>query len=158
MSMRKDIQNAFDKVHAPDELVERMKQELYQKDLHEDIEEITFSVKQAPRRNYLRGFAIVAAALALCIGCGVSVLSLRENPFNPASSVVATTEETTEPDTSRMAAEKEAYEQMQYDMKLYEQEGSQREAEKNAYQKMQHDMELNEAEKSRREAEKAQRE
>ena len=144
MSMRKDIQNAFDNVHAPDELVERMKQELYQKDLHEDIEEITFSVKQAPRRNYLRGFAIVAAALALCIGCGVSVLSLRENPFNPASPVVATTEETTEPDSYSVAAEKEAFEKMQQEKKLGKMEESRLAEEKDAYEKMKQEREMKE--------------
>lgn len=105
MSMRKDIQNAFDNVHAPDELVERMKQELYQKDMHEDIEEITFDVKEAPRRNYLRNFGIVAAALAVCIGCGITVLQLRENPLKPASPVVPTTEATTEAES--MTAEEE---------------------------------------------------
>ena len=135
MSMRKDIQNAFDKVHAPDELVERMKQELYQKDLHEDIEEITFTVKEAPKRNYFRGFAIVAAALALCIGCGVSVLSLRENPFNPASKVVATTEETTETNTDNRTAEQEAYEQMQREIEMMELENDRFAAEQNANDK-----------------------
>ena len=144
MSMRKDIQNAFDNVHAPDELVERMKQELYQKDLHEDIEEITFTVKQAPRRNYLRYFAFVAAALALCIGCGVSVLNLRENPFKPASPVVATTEETTEPDSYSVAAEKEAYDKMQQEKEGNKTEESRRAAEKERYEKMQQEMELKE--------------
>ncbi len=119
MNMRKEIQNAFDKVHAPDELVERMKQELYQKDFHCETDEITFQVSEAPRRHIWRYMAYIAAAFALCIGCGVSVMNMHENPFNPASPVVTTTEETTEStdDASREYAafqrEKQEKEKMQ---------------------------------------------
>lgn len=100
MNMRDEIKNAFDSVHAPEELVERMKQELYQKDCHEEIEEIC-EVEEAPRRRIWHYAAYIAASLALCVGCGLSVWNLRDNagPLNPSTTVPAMTtmtEETTE--------------------------------------------------------------
>ncbi|MBQ2264744.1 MAG: hypothetical protein II341_04995 [Oscillospiraceae bacterium] len=118
MNMRDEIKNAFDSVHAPDELAERLKQELYQKDCHEEIEEICI-VEEAPRRRIGHYAAYIAAALALCIGCGFSIWSLRDNtsPLNPSTTVpVMTTaaEETTETtsDEELHAAEAEVYQQM----------------------------------------------
>ncbi len=101
MNMHKKIKNAFDSVHAPDELVERMKQELYQMDFHEDAEEMTCEAAEAPRRHFWQYALYVAASLALCIGCGLSVWSLRDSgePLNPGTTVpvvTSTTEETTE--------------------------------------------------------------
>lgn len=114
MNMRKDIKNAFDSVHAPDDLLERLKQELYQKDCHEELEEIC-EVTEAPKPQIGRYVTYIAAALALCVGCGLSVWSLRDNPspLNPQTSVpvVMTTEETTE-STDAAAAERAAYEQI----------------------------------------------
>ncbi len=109
MNMRNEIRHAFDKVHAPDELVERMKQELYQKDFHEELDEVVCEVAEAPRRHILRYVMYTAASLTLCIVCGFSVWSLRDhpNPINPGSQVVSTpTENTTEPTTEdALAAE-----------------------------------------------------
>ncbi len=118
MNMHDEIRKAFDSVHAPEELVERMKQELYQKDCHEEIEEI-YEVAEAPRRPIWRYAAYIAASLALCIGCGVSVWNLRGNtaPLNPGTTVPAmtttATEETTTAPEEIKAAESAAYEQMQ---------------------------------------------
>ena len=141
MNMRKEIQNAFDKVHAPDELVERMKQDLYQKDLHEDVEEYTFQVTEAPRRHIWRYMAYIAAALALCIGCGVSVMNMRDNPFNPASNVVTTTEDTTETtdaasrDYAAFQSKQQEKEIMQSEQMKLDQEKQQRD-----YQKQQKEL------------------
>lgn len=136
MNMRKDIKNAFDSVHAPDDLVERLKQELYQKDCHEELEEIC-EVTEAPKPQIWRYVTYIAAALALCVGCGLSVWSLRDNPspLNPQTSVpvVTTTEETTE-STDAAAAERAAYEQI---MERWKAEESIRAAESAAYEQMQ---------------------
>lgn len=167
MNMRNEIKNAFDSVHAPEELVERMKQELYQKDCHEELEEIC-EVTEAPRPQIWRYAAYVAAALALCIGCGFSVWNLRDNPspLNPQTSVpiVTTTEETTESDTDIAAAERAAYERMQLEMEHRKAEESIRAAEsaayeeidkeQAAYEQMQLEMEYKKAEESRLAAER----
>lgn len=134
MNMHKDIKNAFDNVHAPDDLVERLKQELYQKDCHEELEEIC-EVTEAPKPQIWKYTAYIAAALALCVGCGLSVWSLRDNPspLNPQTSVpvVTTTEETTESGTDMEAAERAAYEQMQRKKEHQEAERSRLAAERN---------------------------
>lgn len=112
MNMRKEIRHAFDHVHAPEELVERMKQELYQKDFHEEVEEVTCEVSEAPRRPVWRYVMYTAASLALCIGCGLSVWSLRDsqNPMNPGSHVGTTTStSTTEETTETTEAPEDAY-------------------------------------------------
>ncbi len=114
MNMRNEIRHAFDNVHAPDELVERMKQELYQKDFHEEVDEVVCEVAEAPRRHVWRYVMYTAASIALCIGCGVSVWNLRDNPnpINPGSQVVSTptevtTETTTEAEDALAAEDKE---------------------------------------------------
>lgn len=116
MNMHDKIRSAFDSVHAPEELVERMKQELYQKDCHEELEEV-FEVQEAPRRRIWSYAAYIAASLVLCIGCGVSMWNLRGNtePLNPSTTVPAmttVTEETTETTTPE-EAEKAQREQEQ---------------------------------------------
>ncbi len=140
MNMRKDIKNAFGSVHAPDDLVERLKQELYQKDCHEELEEIC-EVTEAPKPQIWRYVTYIAAALALCVGCGLSVWSLRDNPspLNPQTSVpvVMTTEETTE--SADFAAERAAYEQMQLEKERRKAEESIRAAESAAYEEMDHE-------------------
>ncbi len=155
MNMRDEIKNAFNSVHAPEELVERMKQELYQKDCHEEIEEI-YEVAEAPRRPTWRYAAYIAASLALCIGCGVSVWNLRGNtaPLNPGTTVpamtTATEETTTAPDEMK-AAERAAFEQMQQEKEYWKTEESIRAAEsaaraeieyeRTAYEQMQQEKE-----------------
>lgn len=103
--MKKEIRQAFDQVHAPDALVERLKQELYQKDFYEDADEVTWQVEEAPRRQFGKYFAYIAATLMLCVGCGMAVWSLNTVEIQPGSQVSnvspvqetePTTEETTE--------------------------------------------------------------
>ncbi len=142
MNMRKDIKNAFGSVHAPDDLVERLKQELYQKDCHEELEEIC-EATEAPKPQIWRYITYIAAALALCVGCGLSVWSLRDNPspLNPQTSVpvVTTTEDTTESGTDMEAAERAAYEQMQREKEQRKTEESIRSAESAAYEEIDHE-------------------
>lgn len=104
MSLHREIKNAYDQVHAPDELVERLKQELYQKDFHEDAEEVTWQVTEAPRFHIGKYFAYIAATLVLCVGCGAAVWSLKTVDMQPGTNVtsnysVTETEETTEETT-----------------------------------------------------------
>ncbi len=105
MNMHKEIKEAFGAVHAPEDVTERLKQDLYQMDLHENAEEMTCQAAQAPKGRFLRYPLYAAAAVALCVGCGLSLWSIQEleNPLKPASTVpvVSTTapEETTEPTT-----------------------------------------------------------
>lgn len=112
MSMRKEIRNAFDQVHAPEDLTERLKQELYQKDFHEDADEMTWQVAEAPKRQLWRYPMYAAAVAAICVGCGLSVWSLRDQQtdFNPSTTVPVAVdseyeEETTEPPTVAVGEE-----------------------------------------------------
>lgn len=100
MNMGREIKNAFDSVHAPDELVERMKQELYQKDFHESSDEIVCRVTEVPKRHFWRYAAFTAAVFAICAGCGLSVWKLNSqvSSFDPQAGISGTPEET-EPTT-----------------------------------------------------------
>lgn len=99
MDMKHDIRQAFDSVHASDALVEKIKQELYQKDHLSSFEEESFEAIEAPRASNWKAGVFVAAVLALCIGCGGAIFSLRTqiNDFNPGSSVTVTEEVTESP-------------------------------------------------------------
>lgn len=109
MNMHKEIKEAFGRVHAPEDVTERLKQDLYQMDLNENAEEMTCEVQEASNRHFLRYPLYAAAAVALCVGCGLSLWSMREleNPLKPASTVpvvsTTTAEETTEPTTETVA-------------------------------------------------------
>ncbi len=100
MSLRKEIKSAYDTVYAPDDLIERLKQDLYQKDFHEEDEEEVSGVADAPRPSFSRIMIYIAACAVLCIGCGFSVWTLRDkqNEFHPNSPVVVSSgvEDTTE--------------------------------------------------------------
>ncbi len=103
MSLRREIKTTFDSIHAPENLVEHMKQELYQKDFHDEEEDAVTGVAPAPRRSFRRFFLYAAACALVCvIGVG-SVLSLRDhqNHFNPGTHVVfdSSAEEAPEPET-----------------------------------------------------------
>ncbi len=103
MNIEKEIRNAFDQVHAPETVTERMKQELYQKDFHEEAEEITCQAEDAPKRSLWRYSVYVAAAVAICVGCGFTAWNMRseQSNFNPSTTVpvaVESEEETTEPE------------------------------------------------------------
>ncbi len=87
MSLHKEIRDAYDQVHAPDAVVERMKQELYQKGFHEDAEEVTWQVSEAPRLHIGRYAAYVAAVLTLTVGCGMAVWGLNKAELKPGKNV-----------------------------------------------------------------------
>lgn len=95
MSLQHEIKQAYDAVHAPDALTERLKQELYRSDLRDEAELLTCEVTEAPKRRPLlaaaKGIAFVAASLALCIGCGFAVWGLRDQvvDFHPGANVSA---------------------------------------------------------------------
>lgn len=104
MSLHNEIKKAYDQVHAPEALVERMKQELYQKDFHEEADEVTWEVTEAPRIRVGKYFAYIAATLVLCVGCGMAVWNLNKAEMQPQTHVNSSysvteeaTEETTEP-------------------------------------------------------------
>ena len=103
MSLRDEICRAYDDVKAPDELTERIKRDLYQKDISDDAEQETFLVEEAPRPAVGRYLAFIAASVMLCAGFGYAAWrGMRDNvnELNPRSSVpietAAVTEETTE--------------------------------------------------------------
>ncbi len=101
MSLRRDIKNTFDSIHAPEDLVEHMKQDLYQKDFHEEEDDEATGVAPAPKRTFRRFFLYAAACTAVCAVGLFSILSLRDhqNNFHPGKPVVVEPdmEETTEP-------------------------------------------------------------
>lgn len=102
MNMSNDIKKAFDSVHAPEELVERMKQELYQKDFHDSGEEVVCEACQVPRRHFWRYAAFAAAVFVICAGCGLSILRLNSqiSDFDPHTGIsFASDAEETEPTT-----------------------------------------------------------
>ena len=103
MSLRDEIRRAYDDVKAPDELTERIKRDLYQKDISDDAEQETFLVEEAPRPAVGRYLAFIAASVMLCAGFGYAAwrgMQDNVNELNPRSSVpietAAVTEETTE--------------------------------------------------------------
>ena len=101
MSMKHEIQNAFDTIHAPEGFAERMKQELYQKDFHESGEEMVFHVTEAPKRSFGRYVAFSAALLVMCVGGGLSIwkLNTQVDPMNPQTYVVSSVDDTVEETT-----------------------------------------------------------
>lgn len=106
MNLRKEIKNAYHTIQVPDDMAERLKQELYQKDFHEQESE-TFFVEEAPKVPVFKYFSFAAVCVAMGIGIGISTWNMlaqkSENVFNPASTVpvemteTETTEESTEP-------------------------------------------------------------
>lgn len=103
MSLRDEIRRAYDEVKAPDALTERIKRDLYQKDISDDAEQETFLVEEAPRPAVGRYLAFIAATVVLCTGFGAAAWwGMRENAneLTPRASVpietVTATEETTE--------------------------------------------------------------
>ena len=94
MSLEKKIKSAYDSVHAPDALTERLKQELYQQDFREaDI--VGGIVEEAPRRSPVRllwqGTAFVAASVLIFAGLGIGVRMMRDRveTFHPGTAVSA---------------------------------------------------------------------
>lgn len=92
--MKQKIRNAYDSVHAPDALTERLKQQLYQQDFREE-DVVGGIVEEAPRRDpvrmLLRGSAFVAASVLLFVGIGLGVRQMRDRveDFHPGTAVSA---------------------------------------------------------------------
>ena len=107
MNLRKEIKQTYDQIHVPEEVSERLKQKLYQRDFPEDPE--TETEEWTPVRHRT-DWGLVSAVAVLCIVVGVSAWSLFQNRndtnFHPGSAVPAeistteTTEESTEPQES----------------------------------------------------------
>lgn len=89
MSVKRSIQKAYDPIHAPEDVIERMKQELYQKDLNQDEEHEIFHVETAPRLGFVKYFMYTAAAIAVCCGMGYAYLKAQDYriDFHPAKAV-----------------------------------------------------------------------
>ncbi|MBQ8079405.1 MAG: hypothetical protein IJ236_05575 [Oscillospiraceae bacterium] len=111
MNLRDEIRRAYDPVKPPEETVERMKQELYQKDFHEDEEELTFIAEEARRpgiRQYFGYFAMTAAVCLVLGGVIWNGMQEKVNDFHPGSNVnietTVPTEETTEETTETTTA------------------------------------------------------
>ena len=104
MNMRKEIKQAYQHIHAPEDVTERLKQELYQKNFHEEDFTEYFQEEEPPKAPFGKyfGFLSAVAVLGLCIGISLWNLSAyrQEEVFQPASTVpvevTETTEETTE--------------------------------------------------------------
>ena len=89
--MRKEIKHAYDNIHVSDEMTERLKQELYQKDFHEDEISETFEVQEAPRWQFGKYFGFIAASIVFGVGIGISMWGMLESRseqvLNPKSTV-----------------------------------------------------------------------
>ncbi|MCR4646932.1 MAG: PASTA domain-containing protein [Oscillospiraceae bacterium] len=98
MSFENKIRQAYDSVHAPDTLTERLREEL-QRDLRQDADAVGGIVTEAPKRDIVRtllhGGAFVAATVILCGGFGFALWSMRDKTvvFHPGSNVSAPADE-----------------------------------------------------------------
>ncbi|MDE6004853.1 MAG: hypothetical protein K2G88_05655 [Oscillospiraceae bacterium] len=107
MNLHKEIKNAYRAIQVSDDMTERLKQELYQKDFHEEESE-TFIVEEAPKISIFRYVSFAVACIAMGIGIGVSMWNMlakrNDNILNPSSTVPVeiTATETTE-DTKESA-------------------------------------------------------
>ena len=104
MNLRKEIRQAYDKVQVPDEVAERLKQELYQKDFHEEEFSEAFQTEEITQRRGGKYMSFIAASVVLGISIGVSMWNMldkkSENVFQPAATIpversAEPTEETT---------------------------------------------------------------
>ncbi|HAJ96836.1 MAG TPA: hypothetical protein DCO72_03780 [Ruminococcus sp.] len=89
MSLKKQIKKAYNGVHAPEDLTERLKQELYQKDFEENSDFEEYQEETPQRPAFLKYLVYIAAMTAIGIGC-VSALNYIEQfrtDFRPASRV-----------------------------------------------------------------------
>ncbi len=106
MSLKRDIQSAYDQVHAPEEVIERMKRELREKDLRGCMEESTLT-PEAARPQFWR-YAVYVAAVFAVFGCGVlawqSVQDKRVE-LHPGSQVQETLTTSSIPDVTGMSVE-----------------------------------------------------
>lgn len=89
MSIKRNIQRAYDPIHAPEDVIERMKQELYQKDLNQDEEHEIFRVETSPRLGIGKYLLYTAAMIGLCCGLGYAFQMAQEyrTDFHPGQAV-----------------------------------------------------------------------
>lgn len=125
MSIKRKIWKAYDSVHAPEDVAERMKQELYQMDWNHDAEHEIYRIEPAPRPQFGRYLAYIAAVALVCTGMGLAFRKAQEyrNEFHPGAQVMmdgdAVLPEGTVPDVAQYHFE--------YAKKIVEQEGYQTE-------------------------------
>ena len=105
MNLRKKIHQAYDNIQVPEEVSERLKQQLYQKDFYQEEEPETeaFDMQTPEKRPILKyfGVGVAAAGMILCMSLSIwHILNEHTNEiFRPASTVpieIVVTEETTE--------------------------------------------------------------
>ena len=105
MNLHKEIKQAYRNIRVPDDVTERLKQELYQKDFREeDFTELLpeEEPQKAPFGKYF-GFLSAVAVLGVCIGISLWNLSAHraDEVFQPSATVPVeiTVTETTETST-----------------------------------------------------------
>ena len=106
MNLKQSIKDAYDHVHTPADVTERLKQELYQKGLEEENDEVTYQAAEPQKPAIGRYFLYIAASLLLCAGGVLAAWSMQSqrvdfNPGKPTPGTVTTVtesvQETTEP-------------------------------------------------------------
>ncbi len=100
-NLRKEIKQAYDTVHAPEEAVEKLKQELYLKDFQDFTESPEETVTEHTGLRRYAGFIAAAAVLGLVVGLSIQSISDCQNEeiLQPAATVPVqvTVSESTEP-------------------------------------------------------------
>lgn len=89
MSLKNQIHDAYDKVHAPEEVIERLKQELHRKETSEDAEHEIYRVARRTRPHIGGHILYIAAVVAVCIGAGAAWQSVQQyrNPIRPGMAI-----------------------------------------------------------------------
>lgn len=90
MNLRNKLKSAYDQVHAPEDVTDRLKQELYQKDLNGDAETEVFLVEEAKRPAVGQYVLYIAAVFALCLCVGIFWKNIQgsRNILHPGSQVI----------------------------------------------------------------------
>lgn len=89
MSLKNQIHDAYDKVHAPEEVIERLKQELHRKETSKDAEHEIYRVARKSRPQLGGHMMYIAAVIAVCFGAGIAWQSIQQyrNPIRPGMAV-----------------------------------------------------------------------
>ena len=127
MSMNTRIHEAYDKVHAPEEVVERLKHEIISKNTSEDAEHEIFRVSRRSRPQISGYLVYFAAVFVLCIGGVTAWKSIQQykNPIHPGMAVYTeapTAERIAVPDAEGKIPDITNY-HYEYAKKLLEQSG-----------------------------------
>lgn len=94
MSLKRKLHQAYDPIHAPEETVERLKQELYQREQNGDAEIEFYDVEEAPRRPAFLKYVVYVAAVAALFACGAGFWKSAQEQrieLHPASQAVTET-------------------------------------------------------------------